>query len=29
MNAKLFDDTDHYDRLAAKADRAAEGAAGF
>jgi len=29
MRATLFDDADHYDRLAAKADCAAEGAAGL
>jgi hypothetical protein len=29
MKPKLFDDADHYDRLAAKADCAAEGAAGL
>ena len=29
MKAKLLEDAGHYDRLAAKADRAAEGAAGL
>ena len=29
MKAKLLEDADHYDWLAAKADRAAEEAAGF
>ena len=29
MKAKLLGDAGHYDRLAAKADRAAEGAAGL